>query len=272
MVSLSGELAVSASLPIELWYFLAIAILCSLFAVIAYWLVHANRNSLKRVERLIEDEKQTSAREKEEERAELKLMKADLEKDFTNLRFTMLQDFRRSVDDIRKIDVEAREYLKSLANEFMSREEEREQTAEKNSPIEAKPKIDGKKSLRRGLQIQKDFTNEYLLTHKDALHSLKKGDPDIVNPDKNGKVAEVVAVKSFELELTEKGKTCRNVKGHKYAVSITPSRDAIAEVETAKQNGLLKIRLVVFNLRTGHKIFDDLVLFDKKIKIREKKP
>jgi Na+/phosphate symporter len=47
----------------------------------------------------------------------------------------MLQDFRRSADDIRKMDVEAREYLKSLANEFMSREEEREHTEEESIPF-----------------------------------------------------------------------------------------------------------------------------------------
>jgi len=272
MVSLSGEIAVSASLPIEFWYFLAVAGLCSFFVVAIYWLVHTNRNSVKRVERMIVEEKQSRAREREEERAELKTMKTDIVKDFINLRFTMLQDIRRSADDIRKIDIEAREYLKSLANEFMSREEDREHTEEKSIPVETKLKIDGKKSLRRGLQIQKDFTNEYILTHKNARHSLKKGEPDIVNPDKNGKVTEVVAVKSFELEITEKGKTCRNVKGHKYAASITPSRDAIAEVETARQNGLFKIRLVVFNLGTGHKIFDDFVSFGEKIKIRENAP
>lgn len=62
------------------------------------------------------------------------------------------------------------------------------------------------------------------------------------------------------------------MKGHKYAVSLKPSRDARAEVETARQNGLSGIRLVVFNLRTGHKIFDDFVSFDEKIKIRENAP
>ena len=70
---------------------------------------------------------------------------------------------------------------------------------------------------------------------------MKKGEPDIVNIDKNGKVSEAVAVKSFDLEITEKGKTCRNVKGHKFAVSFTATRDAKAEVETAKQNGLFTI-------------------------------
>lgn len=268
MESLSGELAASASLPIELWYFLAVAVLCSLFVVVIYWLARTSQNSVKRVEEMIEEEKQRRTREREEERAELKVMKTDIERDVTNLRFSILQDFRRYADDIRIIDVETREYLKSLANEFMSREEEREHI-EEQSPIGKQPKIDGKKSLKRGLQIQKDFTNEYKLTHKNAKASLKKGESDIVDSDKYGKVSEVVAVKSFDLEITEKGKTCRNVKGHKYAVSITPSRDAIAEVETARQNGLSEIRLVVFNLRTGRKIYDDFVSFGGKIKIRE---
>jgi hypothetical protein len=269
MESLSGKFAVSATLPIELWYFLAVAILCSLFAVITYWLVHTNRNSLKRVERIIEDEKQTRAREKEEERAELKLMKADLEKDFINLRFTMLQDFRRSVDDIRKIDVEAREYLKSLGNELMSQMEQRDYPKEQ-SQTQKQPQIDGKKSLRMGLEIQKEFTSEYELTHRNTRNSLKKGEPDIIAIDSNGRILEVVAVKSFDLEITEKGKSCRNVKGHKFAVSFLPSRDAKAEVETALQNGLSKIRLVVFNLRNKHKIFDDFVPFNKRKLIREK--
>jgi hypothetical protein len=271
MELITFELTASLSLSIEFWCFLVVVFLCCLFAIVTHWVVHTIKNLNKRVERMAEE----GRKKREEDNRNLRMSIKD---DFINLRILMSQDYQRAVEEmnrlfeyIKTIDFETREHLKSLANEFMSREEEREHP-EKQSQVEKQPKIDGKKSLRRGLEIQKEFTSEYILTHKDARCSLKKGEPDIVNPDKKGKVTEVVAVKSFELEITEKGKTCRNVKGHKYAVSITPSRDAIAEVETAKQNGLFKIRLVVFNLRTGHKIFDDLVLFDKKIKIREKKP
>jgi hypothetical protein len=113
------------------------------------------------------------------------------------------------------------------------------------------------------------FTREYEISRKNAKSSLKKGDPDIVNSESNVKVSEVVAVKSFNLEITEEGKTCRNVKGHKFAVSFKASRDAKAEVETARQNGLPRIRLVVFNLKNKHKIYDDFVAFDDSIVIRE---
>lgn len=263
MITIGCELAASVSLSVELWYFLAVVVLCCLFAVVIYWLVRANRNLTKRVELMIEEDKKRG-----EEQEKLKTSIQGIEADIINLRFSMLQDFRRYAEAIRKTDLEAREYLKSLGNEVMSRMEEREHP-KGQSQTEKQPKIDGKKSLKKGLEIQKEFTSEYELTHKNAKHSLKKGEPDIVDVDKNEQVSEVVAVKSFDLEITEKGKTCRNVKGHKFAVSFTATRDAKAEVETAKQNGLLKIRLVVFNLKTKHKIFDDLVPFDKKIVIRE---
>jgi uncharacterized protein with LGFP repeats len=218
-------------------------------------------------------EEETKKREEDDRN-----LKTSIKDDFINLRILMSQDYRRDAEErnrlfeyIKSIDFDAREHLKSLANEFMSRMEEREHLEKQNS-IEKQFKIDGKKSLKRGLEIQEKFTDEYKLGHKNIKRSLKKGKADIVDCDKNGKVSEVVAVKSFYLEITEQEKTCRNVKGHKYAVSITPSRDAKAEVETARQNGLSKIRLVVFNLRTGHKIFDDFVTFDEKITIRENAP
>jgi len=139
-------------------------------------------------------------------------METGIEKEIMNLRFLMLQDFKGYAEKIRIIDVEAREYLKSLGNELMSQMEEREHPTGQ-SQIEKQPQIDGKESLKRGLEIQKEFTSEYKLTHKNTKHSLKKGEPHIVNIDKNGKVSEVIAVKSFDLEITEKGKTCRNAKG-----------------------------------------------------------
>ena len=57
MISISRELTASASLLIELWYFLAVAVLCSVFIVVMYWLVHANRNLTKSVEWMIDEEK-----------------------------------------------------------------------------------------------------------------------------------------------------------------------------------------------------------------------
>lgn len=261
MESISRELAASASLSVEFLCFLVIVFLCCLFAVVTYWLVRTNKNSNKRVESVVEETKKKT----EQNQRELKI---SIGEELINQRFLMYQNYRRDAETIKKIASEAHQYLKSLANELMSRMEEKEHP-EEQSPVEKQSKIDGKKSLKRGLEIQKRFTNEYKLTHNNTKSSLKKGDADIVDCDKNGNVSEVVAVKSFELEATEQGKTCRNVKGHKYVVSITPSRDAKAEVEAARQNGLSKIRLVVFNLKTGKKIFDDFVSFDKPITIRE---
>lgn len=265
------ELTAPESLSTEFWCSLIVVFLCCFFAVITYWLVRSNKN-LKNLNNRFERMAEEGRKKREEDDRNLRM---GIKHDFVNLRILMSQDFRRETEEskrlfeyIKGIDSEAREYLKSLANEFMSREEEREQ-AKEQSQADKQPKIDGRKSLRRGLEIQKEFTSEYVRTHKNARYSLKKGEPDIVNPDKSGKVSEVVAVKSFDLEVTEKGKTCRNVKGHKYVVSIKPSRDAKAEVETASQNGLSRIRLVVFNLRTGHKIYDDFVSFGDEVTIRE---
>ena len=166
MISISRELAASASLSIELWYFLAVVVLCSLFTVVTYWLVHANKSLIKRVERMIEEEK----KKREEEQRDLKVMKTGIEKDIINLRFLMLQDFRRYAETIRIIDVEAREYLKSLGDELMSQMEEREHPTGQ-SQIEKRPQIDGKKSLKKGLEIQKEFTSEYELTHTKTLNT-----------------------------------------------------------------------------------------------------
>lgn len=263
------ELTASVSLPIVFWFFLVVLSQSCLFVIVIYLVVRVNKNSNKRIERIVEEGNKKS----EEDNRNLRM---GIKDDFTNLRILMFQDYKRDAEEKdRKLDIiktiyaQACEYLKSVATEFLARMEERWRIEEQGS-IGKQPKIDGRKSLRRGLEIQKDFTIEYELTHKNTKSSLKKGEPDIVNFSEDGKVLEVVAVKSFDLEITEKGKTCRNVKGHKYAVSINPSRDAIAEVETARQNGLSKIRLVVFNLRTNHKIFDAFVLLNKKIKIRER--
>lgn len=253
-------LAASVSLSIEFLCFLVVVSLCCLFAVVIYWVVRANKNLNKRVEGMFEEEN----KKREEDQRNLK---TSIKDDFINLRILMFQDYKKFAEEIKIVDAEAREHLKSLANELMSRTQD-----EKPTPLRESSKIDGKESLRRGLETQKKFTDDYKLGHKRIRRSLKRGQADIVDLDKNGKVSEVVAVKSFDLEITERGKTCRNVKGHKYAVSLKPSRDAKAEVETARRNGLSKIRLVVFNLRTGHKIFDGFVSFDEKIKIRENAP
>jgi hypothetical protein len=268
------------ALSIEFWCFLVVVFLCCLFAIVTRWVVLVIKELNKRVrnteEKLDEETKQRVNGDV--------VLGTEVSKRLANIGSQMFQDYKRTFDEMnRKLeeiktrDIDAREHLKSLANELMARiGDERERFVEKNPNQKQShnnsPKIDGKESLRRGLEIQKKFTDEYKLGHKNIKRSLKKGEADIVDSDKNGKVSEVVAVKSFELETTEQGKTCRNVKGHKYVVSITPSRDAKAEVETARQNGLSKIRLVVFNLRTGHKIFDGFVSFDEKITIRENEP
>lgn len=269
------ELSGLVSLSIESLCFLVVVFLCCLFAILTYWVVRVTKHLSKHIEEKVDEER------KQRVNGDV-VLRSEVSTGLTNIRFQMHQDYIRAFDEmnrkleeIKDSDIDAREYLKSLGNELMSQMENRksdETTESKTVPSRESFKIDGKKSLRRGLEIQKKFTDEYKLGHKNIKRSLKKGEADIVDSDKNGKVSEVVAVKSFELETTEQGKTCRNVKGHKYVVSITPSRDAKAEVETARQNGLSKIRLVVFNLRTGHKIFDGFVSFDEKITIRENEP
>lgn len=64
---------------------------------------------------------------------------------------------------------------------------------------------------------------------------------DIIEFDSNDKPIEVVAVKSFSIDVTT-GKGCRNTKGRKHVVSIAPYRDTKAEVGAARKFGLNKIR------------------------------
>jgi hypothetical protein len=124
-------------------------------------------------------------------------------------------------------------------------------------------------ALARGLSIQNQVTQQYRKTNPRIVTSTQRGQPDITVYDSNRKVIEVVAIKSYSLEVTT-GSGCRNKKGHKYAVSFTARRDAKAECKAAKKYGLNKIRLIVVNLRTGKKIFDGLVGFDDKITLRER--
>ena len=269
------ELTALVNLSIESLYFSVVVFLCCLFAIVTYWVVRASKDLNKHTEEKVDEER------KQRVNGDV-VLRSEVSTGLTNIRFQMFQDYKRTFDEmnrkfeeVKASDIDAREHLKSLGNELMARVENAKSdntTKSKSISSRESSKIDGKESLRRGLEIQKEFTGDYKLGHKNIKRSLKKGEADIVDSDKNGKVSEVVAVKSFDLEITEKGKTCRNVKGHKYAVSLKSSRDAKAEVETARQNGLSRIRLVVFNLRTGHKIFDDFVSFDEKIKIRENAP
>lgn len=80
----------------------------------------------------------------------------------------------------------------------------------------------------------------------------------------------VIAVKSYSLEVTMRDQSCRNCKGHKYAVSFKASRDAKAEVKTATENGLDRIWLIRGNFRTGNTIFNGYVEFDEKVTLRER--
>jgi len=96
----------------------------------------------------------------------------------------------------------------------------------------------------------------------------KKGKPDIIVLDDYNGVIEVVAVKAYRLEITDKP-GCRNVEGHKYAVSFNPLRDTKAESKTAMENGLDHIRLIFINLKTGNRIFDGPVRLNETITLRE---
>jgi len=118
-------------------------------------------------------------------------------------------------------------------------------------------------------QIQKAVTDEYLARGLKIDYSFERGYADIIVYDDQGKVVEVVAIKSYSIEVrTKKGQ--RNVKGTKYVASFKADRDAIAEVKTAKKNNLDKIRLICFNLNTRRRIYDDLVSLDKPVTIDEK--
>ena len=128
-------------------------------------------------------------------------------------------------------------------------------------------KINGKRSLAKGLEVQRKIIQELKAKGLHIKCSFKRGEPDVIVYEK-GKIKEVVAIKSYTLDVTA-GKGCRNVKGHKYVVSFKPSRDARAEFETAVKNKLNKIRLICVNLKTGNKIFDDFVGLNETVTLRE---
>jgi hypothetical protein len=127
----------------------------------------------------------------------------------------------------------------------------------------------GRVALAKGLSVQNQVTQQYQKTHPWTVVSTQRGKADIITYGSNGKVIEVVAIKSFSLEITL-GRGCRNEKGHKYVASFTASRDAKAEVEVAKKRGLSQIRLIVVNLLTSTKVFDDTVGFDERITLRQR--
>lgn len=132
------------------------------------------------------------------------------------------------------------------------------------------PSNKGRSSLMLGLRVQSQIIQQFQSSGAKIAYSWLRGHPDIIVFNHNDKPFEVVAVKSFTLELTT-GKGCRNTKGHKYVAAVKPSRDAKAEVAAAKKYGLNKIRLIVVNLKTGNRIFDKLVKFDEKVTLREYK-
>jgi len=129
----------------------------------------------------------------------------------------------------------------------------------------------GRKAVARGIAVQREVVEEFLAKGLRVKYSFKRGEPDIVVLDEHDRIIEVVAVKAYWLEITDKP-GCRNVKGHKYAVSFNPLRDAKAESKTAMENGLDHIRLIVINLKTGNRIFDGPVRLDETVTIREYSP
>jgi hypothetical protein len=132
------------------------------------------------------------------------------------------------------------------------------------------PKIDGRKSISRGLEYQRKVTDACRAKGWLIERSERRGKPDILRLNERSKVIMVIAVKSFSLEVTIKGKSCRNCKGHKYMVSFKASRDAKAEVEAARENGLDQIWLVCGNLKTGRTIYSGYIGFEEKVKLRER--
>ncbi len=126
----------------------------------------------------------------------------------------------------------------------------------------------GRVSLDRGLEVQNQVTMEYRKVNSRIIISTQRTKPDIVAYDPHGTVIEVVAVKSYSLEVTN-GRGCRNCKGHKYVASFKACRDAKAECVAAKKHGLSQLRLIVINLKTNRRIFDDKVGFTDKVTLRE---
>jgi hypothetical protein len=128
--------------------------------------------------------------------------------------------------------------------------------------------LKGKESLKQGLRVQWEVTESFKAKGLRIVYSFRKGDADIIVFEKDKRVIQVVAVKSYSLDVTN-GRGCRNMKGSKYVASLTPSRDAKAEVRVAKEHNLDNIRLIVVNLKTGNRMFDGLVSLDRTVTIRE---
>jgi hypothetical protein len=128
--------------------------------------------------------------------------------------------------------------------------------------------LKGRESLKQGLRVQWEVTESFKAKGLRIVYSFRKGDADIIVFEKDDRVNQVVAVKSYSLDVTN-GRGCRNMKRSKYVASLTPSRDAKAEVKTAKEHNLDNIRLIVVNLKTGNRIFDNLVSPDQTVTIRE---
>jgi hypothetical protein len=102
------------------------------------------------------------------------------------------------------------------------------------------PKIDGRRSIALGLEYQRKVTDACRAKGWIVEGSFKRVKPDILRYDEQQKVIMVIAVKSYSLGVTIKGKSCRNCKGYKYAASFKASRDAKAEVKAARENGLFE--------------------------------
>lgn len=133
------------------------------------------------------------------------------------------------------------------------------------------PKIDGRKSIALGLEYQRKVTDACRDKGWIIEPSFRRSKPDILRFDEQHIVVMIViAVKSYTLEVTIEGKSCRNRKGHKYVVSFKASRDAKAEVRAAKEYGLDRIWLICGNLRTGKTIYSGYVGLDDKVTLKER--
>lgn len=142
--------------------------------------------------------------------------------------------------------------------------------SEEQSPEERR--IKGIQARRTGEEVQSEV---YAMVRMNASHgeevvcSYEQGEPDIIIT-RNDKLADVIAVKSYTLTVTDK-KGMRNVRGQKVAVSFCPIKDAKAEVEYAKNHGLGHIHLIAVNIATRKMIFDGTVEFEQTITLRDLK-
>lgn len=214
--------------------------------------------------------------------SEMKSGTGSLQENFSELT-SLIESENASIEgrmhDRYKCVVDALLLLARTINEHTTKETPVE--SQNSGQIESIPEQDelSAEQRRRGLEarrIGEEIQSEvYAMIRMYASHgqelvcSYEQGEPDIILT-KDGKLADVIAVKSYTLTITDR-KGLRNVRGQKVAVSFCPSKDAKAEAEYAKNHGLEHIRLIAVNIATRKMIFDGTVEFDQTITLRDLK-